>query len=172
MDDLLFDTSAGRIRYLEIAVDKDLVKEGGRDYALLPVGTARFDSDRDDVIVDLSAAELAGIPAYDRQRFSRDYETSLRGYLRDRPRGGAAARTTAAGTAAAASDRETDFYASPEYDDRSFFGARGGRASGAADRATTSGPIDRLTDAADNLKDRVDANPASRPGPDPTDRRI
>jgi len=28
----------------------------------------------------------------------------------------------------------------------------------------------RLTDAVDDLKDRVDGNPASRPGPDPTDR--
>jgi len=28
----------------------------------------------------------------------------------------------------------------------------------------------RLADAADDLKDRVDGNPASRPGPDPTDR--
>jgi hypothetical protein len=44
--------------------------------------------------------------------------------------------------------------------------------SGAADRATNSGPLDRLADKADDLKDRVDGNPASRPGPDATDRRI
>ena len=44
--------------------------------------------------------------------------------------------------------------------------------SGAQDRATTTGPLDRAADALDNLKDRVDGNPASRPGPDPTDRRI
>ncbi|HEX6053212.1 MAG TPA: hypothetical protein VFZ21_28285 [Gemmatimonadaceae bacterium] len=29
----------------------------------------------------------------------------------------------------------------------------------------------RIADAADNVKDRIDGNPASRPGPDPTDRR-
>ena len=44
--------------------------------------------------------------------------------------------------------------------------------SGAQDRATNSGPLDRLADKADDLKDRVDGNPASRPGPDATDRRI
>jgi hypothetical protein len=76
----------------------------------------------------------------------------------------------------ARSDRDLGFYASPEYDDQRFFsrGTRGGtrEATGASDRARTSGIADRITDAADNLKDRVDGNPASRPGPDPTDRRI
>ena len=44
--------------------------------------------------------------------------------------------------------------------------------SGARDRATDSGLGDRLADKADNLKDRVDGNPASKPGPDYTDRRF
>lgn len=44
--------------------------------------------------------------------------------------------------------------------------------SGAADRATDSGLGDRLADKVDDLKDRVDGNPSSRPGPDATDRRI
>jgi hypothetical protein len=43
-----------------------------------------------------------------------------------------------------------------------------------ADRAsdTTRNFADRAVDAADNLKDRIDGNPASKPGPDPTDRRF
>jgi hypothetical protein len=44
--------------------------------------------------------------------------------------------------------------------------------SGAQDRATNTGPLDRAADKLDDLKDRVDGNPASRPGPDATDRRI
>jgi len=44
--------------------------------------------------------------------------------------------------------------------------------SGAQDRATDSGLLDRAADKLDDLKDRVDGNPASRPGPDATDRRI
>ena len=45
-------------------------------------------------------------------------------------------------------------------------------ASGAADRATDSGLLDRAADKLDDVKDRVDGNPASRPGPDASDRRI
>jgi hypothetical protein len=51
-------------------------------------------------------------------------------------------------------------------------GATSANLSGAADRATNSGPLDRAADTLDDLKDRVDGNPASRPGPDATDRRI
>ena len=51
-------------------------------------------------------------------------------------------------------------------------GAGAGMSSGAADRATSSGFADRVADKADDLKDRVDGNPASRPGPDATDRPI
>jgi len=164
VEDLLFDTEARRVRYLEVEMDKDVAKQAGRDYALVPIGTARLDDEHDDVIVNLTVADLGGVPAYDRRAFSRDYEKSLRSYLRDRP------RTAATTGAAATSDRDVDFYASPEYDDRSFFTRR--RGSGAADRATTTGVGDRIADAVDNVKDRIDANPASRPGPDPTDRRI
>ena len=44
--------------------------------------------------------------------------------------------------------------------------------SGAADRAANSGLFDRLADDVDDVKDRVDGDPASRPGPDASDRRI
>jgi uncharacterized protein (TIGR02271 family) len=44
--------------------------------------------------------------------------------------------------------------------------------SGAQDRATDSGLLDRAADKLDDLKDRVDGNPASRPGPDATDRPL
>ncbi len=37
-------------------------------------------------------------------------------------------------------------------------------------RSTFGNVGGRIANAADDLKDRVDANPASRPGPDPTDR--
>lgn len=36
--------------------------------------------------------------------------------------------------------------------------------------SSVSNAADRVANAADNLKDRVDGNPASRPGPDATDR--
>jgi len=165
VEDLLFDTQENRIRYIEVALAGDVAKNIARDYVLIPIGQARLDDDDDDVIIDLSSTELAGTPRYDRNKLSRDYETSLRSWYRERKQGvkdSVNARSTG--------DRDVGFYSSPEYDGRRFF-ARG-RGSGAADRATTTGVADRITDAADNVKDRIDGNPASRPGPDPTDRRI
>jgi len=165
VEDLLFDTQENRIRYIEVALAGDVAKNIARDYVLIPIGQARLDDDDDDVIIDLSSTELAGTPRYDRNKLSRDYETSLRSWFRERKHD-AKDKVNTRSTA----DRDVGFYSSPEYDDRRFF-ARG-RGSGAADRATTTGVADRITDAADNVKDRIDGNPASRPGPDPTDRRI
>jgi hypothetical protein len=159
VDDLLVDSATGRVRYLEVEVDKDVVKQGAREYYLVPVGTARLDDDRDDVVVNLGVSDLADVPVYQRGAVSRDYEQSLQTHLRGRSRTvGAAGTTVPLGTTA---DRDVDFYASPEYDDRSFFGSR---------RTGARGVAGRVADKVDDLKDRVDANPDSRPGPDATDR--
>src|SRR5215218_739641 len=66
--DLLFDTGERRIRYVEVALDRDIAKDTTRDYALVPIGQARLDDDKDDVIVELSRTDLAAAPAYDRTR--------------------------------------------------------------------------------------------------------
>jgi hypothetical protein len=167
VEDLLYDTAERRIRYVEVALDKDVAKDAARDYALVPIGQARLDDDEDDVVVELSSADFAEAPRYDRMNLSRDYETSLRSWARERKRD-----LRADLRSDVAADRDIGFYSSPEYDDRRFFARARGESSGAADRARTTGLADRITDAADNVKDRIDGNPASRPGPDPTDRRI
>jgi hypothetical protein len=177
VEDLLIDTATGRVRYLEVAVDKDVVKAGGREYALVPVGSARLDDDRDDVVMNLNLADVAGIPAYERGRVSREYEQSLRTFVRERPARSHDAtpmHTHAGATGAALGSTDTDFYTGPEYDDRSFFASRGRTTGGA-------GPVDRAEgalargahragNALDDVKDRIDGDPASRPGPDATDR--
>lgn len=165
VEDLLFDTGERRIRYLEIALDKDFAKETARNYALVPIGQARLDNDKDNVVVDMSTADLTSIPRYDRERLSRDYETSLRSWYHERKQDiKGDIRTDAS------SDRDAGFYSSPVYDDERFF-ARGRRdQSDAADRPTKRGIAGRAADAVDDVKDRIDGNPASRPGPDPTDR--
>ena len=166
VEDLLFDTAERRIRYVEVALDKDIAKSAARDYALVPIGQARLDDADDDVIVDLSSTDLASVPRYDRTHLSRDYESSLKSWVRERK------RDIRADVRDATIDRDVGFYSSPEYDDRRFF-ARGRHGeSGAQDRARTTGIADRITDAADNVKDRIDGNPASRPGPDATDRPL
>ncbi|MDP9201541.1 MAG: hypothetical protein M3P26_06365 [Gemmatimonadota bacterium] len=53
----------------------------------------------------------------------------------------------------------------------SWDGVRGYANEGFTRGRSTLGKVgEKIADTADDLKDRVDANPASRPGPDPTDR--
>ena len=51
---------------------------GAREWALVPVGEARLDDDRDDVIVNFQAADLAGVPAYERGRSFKPRRSSAR----------------------------------------------------------------------------------------------
>lgn len=161
VEDLLFDTEQQRVRYIEVKADNDIAKHGGRDFFLLPIGTARLDDTSDDVIVSMDATAFTGGPAYDRDRMSRDYETSLRDYVRERADSTRTPRETFNSTS---TERDVGFYSSPEYDDESFFS----RGRSRRDRS----PGDRIADTADDIKDRFDGNPASRPGPDVTDRRM
>jgi photosynthetic reaction center H subunit len=172
VEDLLVDTSTNQVRYLELRVDDDIRKAGGRDWALVPIGAARLDDERDDVIVNLTSTDLNDVPVYERQRLTRDYERSLHGYLEERPHLRASDARDASLRADRTADRSADFYGGPLFDDREFYGARRAGMGGAADRATSSGLADRVADRVDDIKDRVDANPASRPGPDATDRTI
>ena len=50
----------------------------------------------------------------------------------------------------------------------SYYSGSAGTSAGAA----AGGLADRAAQGLDNLKDRVDGNPASKPGPDATDRMI
>lgn len=112
VEDLLVDTGEGRIRYLEVELASEARDESGREYALIPVGTARLDEKEDDVVVDDRVAARAGMPKYDRKKFSRDYERSLRTYYEGDRR---ESRDI---------DQDADFYTHPTYDERSFFGTR------------------------------------------------
>jgi hypothetical protein len=115
VEDLLVDTGLGRIRYVEVKLKGDIADRADKEYVLFPIGEARLDDERDDVIVSVTQANLAGIPAYDRQRLSRDYERSLRTYYE-----GATPREVSS----TAVDRDVDFYAQPQFDERTFFANR------------------------------------------------
>jgi sporulation protein YlmC with PRC-barrel domain len=91
VDDLLVERGSGRIRYLEVKVDDDVAKNGGREWALLPIGTAQLDDAHDDVIVSIAAGELAGCPEYRRGRVTRDQEVAVRDWARERGRPATAA---------------------------------------------------------------------------------
>ncbi|HKI06401.1 MAG TPA: DUF2382 domain-containing protein [Thermoanaerobaculia bacterium] len=112
VEDLLVDPSAERVRYLVVNLDSSL-RSGGRGtgYVLVPVGNARLDDSKDGVILDsMNDADVATLPAYDRDMFNRDHETSLRqrfdqNYTRTEGTGG-------------------DFYSHDLYDEDRFYGSR------------------------------------------------
>jgi len=137
---LIADPAAMRVRYLEVELDRS-VREGGDRRVLLPIGTARLDDARDEVIVDSIAGVDAGtLPTYaEGADITRDYESTLRGRftggthsadtssrdLRADPRSGdlRAAGGSVGGPAGGAGRRdrnEDDFYAADLYDESRF----------------------------------------------------
>jgi len=182
VEDLLVDTAAMKVRYIEVKLDKDIAKQMakaadvekhnipqiGRSaddivtnddrksdpdaarYVLVPIGVARLDDDEDDVLLDAHAAQMVGIPAYERGPLTRDRETDI---VRSYNQGSGGIASSEVMNAARPADiqpermqrdhpdlktshdaldqstRTSDaFYADRSFDDRSFFGTRrGGR---------------------------------------------
>jgi hypothetical protein len=119
VDDLLVDTAAMRVRYLDVDLDGDLRHLAGegtgpgtkRDNILIPIGSAQLHEKDDRVTVDLLHSLVSGIPAYDRSTFNREYETNLRRHFdRDYRH-----------------DPDRDFYEHDLYDDSRFYGKRRAR---------------------------------------------
>jgi sporulation protein YlmC with PRC-barrel domain len=120
--DLIVDTGAMKVRYIELKLDEEVAEEASRPgddlnprseplrHVLVPIGAARLDDD-DEVRLSRRATEIAGIPAYERGGMSRDYEREV-------------LRRCAAGGQVDRSHDERDFYSSSWFDDSSFFGSR------------------------------------------------
>ena len=132
--DLLVDTGAMKVRYLEVELDRDVAKEAartdrpaiergtGRDdtgdkpfrHVLVPIGLARLDDDADEVRLRADARRIAGIPSYERGGITRDYERGLVGSYTGAP-------------ADVTDDLRNpdEFYMGERFDDRAFLGRRG-----------------------------------------------
>ncbi len=112
VDNLLVDTGAMKVRYLDVDLEDD-VDGGGDRHILVPIGFARLDEAEDRVFVDsLTSLELRSMPVYDHGPLTREYETDLRGRF-DRGFG-----TTG--------ESGSDFYASDLYDSDRFYSSRRG----------------------------------------------
>lgn len=111
VEDLIVDTGLMKVRYIEAKLDRDITRSDSDRHVLIPIGTARLDDDEDDVYLSTSIVDPQQLPEYDRSRFDRDYEVSLRGQF-----GGTSADV--------AGDADNDFYRGEMYDDARFFGSR------------------------------------------------
>ncbi|HSU16384.1 PRC-barrel domain-containing protein [Longimicrobium sp.] len=132
VDELLVDTGAMKVRYLDVDLDDEMVAGEHDRHVLVPIGYARLDRDHDRVIVDeITSADLRAIPAYDHGPITRDFETSVRDSWR-RDRGDrqrfAAADADGAPSREMRAEAQDDFYSDDSFDETGFWAAR--RATG------------------------------------------
>jgi uncharacterized protein (TIGR02271 family) len=79
VDQLLVDTTAMKVRYLDVDLDEDRLGINEDRHILTPIGYARLDEDRNQVVVErLRSDEVTGLPPYRFERITPEYETSLR----------------------------------------------------------------------------------------------
>lgn len=158
VDELLVDTDAMKVRYLDVDVEASLLAgESGR-HVLIPIGYARLERDGNRVIVEaMEAAALATLPAYGHTPLTRDFEQSVRdsfaGGRRTPLEGGKPGAPQTPYTGASQS-RESgtgkDFYAHQAFDEDRFYGTgregqAGNRPAGSQARPSqqTGTPSDR-----------------------------
>lgn len=112
VEDLLVDSATLRVRYIEVELEKDLVANNDRRHALIPIGSARLNDDKDDVLIDLNSERLLALPPYVRGTLSREYEQSIIDGL-------AMPSDRVVNT-----DKDRDFYDGDHFDDRRTFETR------------------------------------------------
>lgn len=116
VDQLLVDTLAMKVRYLDVDVSDDLRGGSAADrHVLIPIGYARLDENDDRVIVDqLASTDVAGLPVYTHGPLTRDFESTLRQRF----------DTGYQATGTSADDSSEDFYSDEMYDQERLYGGR------------------------------------------------
>jgi uncharacterized protein (TIGR02271 family) len=123
VDNLLVDTGAMKVRYLDVDLDDEIAGDERDRHILVPIGYARLNEDDDIVRVDqLQSGDIAGIPTYSHQPLTREYEADLRrrfdtSYTADQ-------------------NTESSFYEGRDFDQDRFYGSR--RREGEEERMTLS----------------------------------
>ncbi len=80
VDNLLIDTGAMKVRYLDVDIDDSLLNDANDNrHILVPIGYARLDEENDQVMVDtLHSGSIMGLPAYTHAPLTREFETEVR----------------------------------------------------------------------------------------------
>ncbi len=80
--DLIIDPAAGKVRYLEVNVDRKAVGLDRDRHVLIPIGHAQLDTkDKLVVLSGMTRAAMAKLPAHTGANVDSAYDESYRGYL-------------------------------------------------------------------------------------------
>ncbi len=111
VDELIVDTQALKVRYLDVDMDDSLLDmDDEEQHFLLPIGAANLDYDNKNVMVaNLDAASVSQLPAYRGDTITREYEHSV---------------LAALSPGYTASVNENEFYDHDNFNSDRFYGSR------------------------------------------------
>jgi hypothetical protein len=82
VDDLIIDPSAGKVRYLDVELDRKAVGLERDRHVLIPISTAQIDTgDEQVVLAGLNRATLLKLPEYDGTAYAAGYDQTFRSHL-------------------------------------------------------------------------------------------
>ena len=116
INELIVDTEAMKVRYLDVNVDNSITNEKESRHVLIPIGVATIDQKDDKVVIPtLDRSMVMKCPSYTGQAVTRDYEHTL--------------LTTLSPDYTIGSNSRSDFYNQESFDDAKFYGERKKRKS-------------------------------------------
>lgn len=77
VEELIVDTAARRVRYLDIELDDKLTGMSNRR-VLVPIGAAQLEPDHSEVRLQYESDDIVRLPVYTAEGLTRDYEEDLR----------------------------------------------------------------------------------------------
>jgi sporulation protein YlmC with PRC-barrel domain len=79
VNDLLIDTRAQQVRYLDVRLKKDVIDSDHTAHVLVPIGNARLQPDDKRVYVEqMDTGAFARLPEYGQEPLTREHEDFLR----------------------------------------------------------------------------------------------
>jgi uncharacterized protein (TIGR02271 family) len=82
VDDLIIDPAAGKVRYLEVQIDRKAAQLDRDRRVLIPIGNAALDTkDKLVVLSGMTRAAISNLPEYAGANLDSDYDDTYRRYL-------------------------------------------------------------------------------------------
>jgi sporulation protein YlmC with PRC-barrel domain len=141
VDDLIVDESLMKVRYLDVDIDNDLIHDNPDHHLLVPIGSARLQSDGDKVYVNhLDQMTLPRYPLYAGGAVVPEYERLLRETMINPDK-------TPVASEQATTPIPADFYKHEYFDERKFYD----RPADTSSANISSNPVHHDLDALERL---------------------